>query len=494
MDVFVDFPPQANSFNSEESFWVHSLVPLNKSITGIEGLDELTGGGLPAGRATLVCGGPGCGKTLFATAFLVNGALRAGEPGVFMSFDERAADLEADGKSLGFDLPALQRDNLLAIDYVHVDRQEIYETGQYDLEGLFIRIGHAAERVKARRVVLDSIDTLFAGVPSEAILRAELRRLFIWLKDRGLSVIITAERGETTLTRHGIEEYVSDCVLVLEQRVENEIATRRLRVVKYRGSGHGTNEYPFLIQSTGIFILPVTSLGLAHAVSEQRISSGIAGIDDMLEGKGFYKGSSILITGGPGSGKTVIGAHFARAGVQAGRRCLYFLFEESQPQLVRNMRTVGIDFEPALLSGLLRFESVRPTTLGLELHLATMMRDVRAFRPDFVIIDPLSALQASGSRDQSTLMVLRLVDFLKSLGVTTLYLAVQGDKDQTELNVSSLMDTWLSVQNRRQDNELERSLYVIKSRGMAHSSDVRRLALDSGGAHVTGRGELNDAK
>lgn len=463
--------------------------PLKKAPTGIKGLDEITRGGLPAGRATLVCGGAGCGKTLLGTSFLVQGALRDGEPGVLMSFDERKGDLETNSRSISFDLTDLQEKNLLAVDFVHIDRQEIHETGEYDLEGLFIRLAHAADKVKARRVVLDSIDTLFAGISNEALLRAELRRLFLWMKERDLSVIITAERGETGLTRHGIEEYVSDCVIVLESRVQDELATRRLRVVKYRGSGHGTNEYPFVITDTGLNLLPVTSLGMAHTVSDKRVSSGIAGLDVMLDGKGYYKGNSILVMGGPGTGKTSIGAQFARAGVKNGERCLYYLFEESQAQFLRNMRTIGVDLEPALASGQLRLESVRPTAHGLETHLVHMMHTIGEVRPDRVIVDSLSALQASGTSGQSQLMVLRLIDFLKAFGATTLYFALQVDEDRTELNISSLMDTWISVENHRRARDLERQLYIVKSRGMPHSAGVSLLGIGAEGVHVTEQSE-----
>jgi circadian clock protein KaiC len=465
--------------------------PLKKAATGIAGLDEVTNGGLPAGRATLVCGGPGCGKTLLATSFLVHGALHDGEPGVLMSFDERGGDLETNSRSLGFDLAELQRNKLLAIDFVHIDRQEIHETGEYDLEGLFIRLAHAVDKVKARRVVLDSIDTLFAGIPNEAILRAELRRLFLWLKERKLSVIITAERGEKSLSRHGIEEYVSDCVIVLESRVQDELATRRLRVVKYRGTGHGTNEYPFLITDTGLKLLPITSLGLAHTVSDERVSSGIAGLDRMLDGKGCYRGSSILVTGAPGTGKTIIGAHFALAGIRHGERCLYYLFEEPSAQLLRNMRTIGVDLQPAITTGQLRLESVRPTTHSLEMHLARMMHTIAEFKPDRVVVDPLSALQASGTSGQSQIMVLRLIDNLKTVGASTLYLALQGGEDRLELNISSLMDTWISVRNQRREGELERRLTIVKSRGMPHSAAESLLSIGADGVRVTEQSEAS---
>jgi circadian clock protein KaiC len=459
---------------------------LKKVSTGIKGLDEVTGGGLPAGRATLICGGPGCGKTLLATSFIVQGA-RNGEPAVFVTFDEAAADLDINSRSLGFDLAGLQAKNLLAIDYIHIDRQEIHETGEYNLEGLFIRLGFAIDQVKAKRVVLDGIDTLFAGLPNEALLRSELRRLFTWLKDRGLSSVITAERGDKNLTRHGIEEYVSDCVIVLEQRVLEELTTRRLRVVKYRGSPHGTNEYPYLIEEGGIKLLPITSLGLAHTVSSQRISTGIAGLDAMLEGKGFYKGSSILISGGPGTGKTSIGAHFSLAATERGEHCIYFSFEESEPQLVRNMRSIGIDLQPAIDKGLLSLASVRATTHGLEMHLTRIMHQVQDLKPDVIVVDPLSALEGGGSLAQANTMVLRLVDHLKMAGATALYLSVKDGDDQMNLNVSSLMDSWIKIKNVQRERDLERKLFIVKSRGMSHSADVRELCIGAQGVQISER-------
>ena len=406
---------------------------------------------------------------------------------MFVTFDERAADLDINIRSLGFDLAGLQAKNLLSIDYIHIDRQEIHETGEYNLEGLFIRLGFAIDQVKGRRIVLDGIDTLFAGLPNEGLLRSELRRLFGWLKERGLSSIITAERGEKSLTRHGIEEYVSDCVIVLEQRVQEELTTRRLRVVKYRGSTHGTNEYPYFIEEGGIKLLPITSLGLAHAVSSQRISTGIAGLDAMLEGKGFYKGSSILVSGGPGTGKTSIGAHFALAATARNEYCLYFAFEESEPQLVRNMRSIGVDLQPAIDKGRLSIESVRPTTHGLEMHLTRMMHVVQDQKPDIIVVDPLSALEGGGSLAQASTMVLRLVDYLKTAGATTLYLSVQDGDEKANLNISSLMDSWIKIKNVQKERDLERRLFIVKSRGMSHSADVRELCIGAQGVQVSER-------
>jgi circadian clock protein KaiC len=460
------------------------MPDLKKVSSGINGLDELTGGGLPAGRPTLVCGGPGCGKTLLATTFLIKGARDYDEPGVFVSFDERIVDLAANVSSLGFDLVELQERSLIAMDHVVLDRQAIHETGEYDLEGLFVRLGHAIGGVKAKRVVLDSIDSLFAGIPDAAVVRSELARLFNWLKERGLSAMVTAERGETGLTRNGVEEYVSDCVIVLDHRVIEQLSTRRLRVVKYRGSAHGTNEYPFLIGRLGITVLPVTSLGLAQIASSERISTGVADLDKMLEGKGFYKGSSVLLGGGAGTGKTSIAAHFADAACRRGQRCAFFSFEESPSQLTRNMRSIGIDLQPWIESGLLRCHSARPSLQGLEPHLALMLEEIDDYRPHVAIVDPLSALLASGTQHQTQGMLLRLIDHLKTIGVTALFTTLQAEDDQTDLNVSSIMDTWILVRNVHFDDDVVRRLHVVKSRGMAHSTKRRVMEITEHGVRL----------
>ncbi len=458
---------------------------LQKAPSGIKGLDELTGGGFPAGRPTLICGGPGCGKTLLAVTFLVHGALDCGEPGVFISFDERTGDLAVNVASLGFDLPALESRELLVLDHVHLDRQQIQEAGEYDLEGLFVRLDFAAEKIGARRVVLDSIDTLFAGIPNAAVVRSELRRLFDWLKEHGLSTMITAERGDGSLTRHGIEEYVSDCVILLDHRVIDDLSTRRLRVVKYRGSAHGTNEYPFLIDSSGITVMPVTSLGLTHVASTQRVPTGLAGLDSMLDYKGYYKGSSILVGGGPGTGKTSIAAQLADVTCKRGERCIFFSFEESPNQLARNMRSIGIDLQRWRDQGLLHCISTRPSLQGLEMHLALMLKQVQDFHPDLVIVDPLSALMASGTGAQTHTMLLRLIDYLKAANVTALFLSLQQDEGNTALQISSIMDTWIIVRNVPSGNALVRQLHVVKSRGMPHSSRVRRMEITNAGIELT---------
>lgn len=460
------------------------MLELKKAASGIKGLDELTGGGLPAGRPTLVCGGPGCGKTLLATTFLVKGASEFGEPGVFVSFDERADDLATNVASLGYNLSEMEDQKLLKIDHISLDRQAIHEAGDYDLEGLFVRLGHAIDQIGAKRVVLDSIDTLFAGIPNVAVVRSELSRLLNWLKDRGLSTVVTAERGETGITRHGVEEYVSDCVIVLDHRVFEQSSTRRLRIVKFRGSTHGTNEYPFLIDDDGITVLPITSLGLAQIASSERVSSGMPELDAMLEGKGYFKGSSILLGGGAGTGKTSIAAHFAEAACRRNERCILFSFEESPSQLTRNLRSVGIDLRPHLDSGLLRCHSTRPTLQGLEPHLASMLKDVARFSPDIVVVDPLSALLSSDARHQTQGMLLRLIDYLKSRNVTALFTTLQSEDDQTDLSVSSIMDTWVLVKNDNTDNRAIRRLHIVKSRGMAHSAERRAMEITAQGVRL----------
>jgi circadian clock protein KaiC len=464
-----------------------SLPGLAKALTGIAGFDEITGGGLPRGRPTLVCGTAGCGKTLFGMEFLVHGAMRYGEPGVFVSFEERSDELTRNVASLGFDLDALVADKKLALDHVHVERSEIEDTGEYDLEGLFVRLGYAIDSVGAKRVVLDTLEALFAALPNEGILRAELRRLFRWLKDRGVTAVITAERGDGTFTRRGLEEYVSDCVILLDVRVIEQVATRRLRVVKYRGSAHGSNEYPFLIHERGISVLPVTSLGLDHPASSERISTGVARLDTMLGGRGLYRGSSTLISGTAGSGKTSLAAHMAEAACRRGERCLYFAFEESQGQILRNMRSIGVDLATPVGSGLLRFRASRPMGAGLEMHLALMHQEIEAFDPHLVVVDPITNLTSVGSTVDVTAMLVRIIDFLKSRVATAVFTSLTsgaGALEQTEMGVSSLADTWLLVRTIEVGGERNRGLYVLKSRGMPHSNQIREFVMSERGIEL----------
>jgi circadian clock protein KaiC len=457
---------------------------LPKCPTGIQGLDEITGGGLPRGRPTLVCGGAGCGKTLLAVEFLVRGAVQFGEPGVFMAFEETEVELKANVASLGFDLVGLVRRKKIVLDYVHIERSEVQESGEYDLEGLFVRLNHAIDSIGAKRVVLDSLEALFASLPNEAILRAELRRLFRWLKDKGVTAVITAERGREQLTRHGLEEYVSDCVILLDHRVYDQIATRNLRVVKYRGALHGTNEFPFLIGDEGISVLPITSLGLNHKISSERIATGIPRLDAMLGGRGFFRGSSILLTGTPGTGKTIIAANFAQAACRRGERTLFFSFEESPNQIIRNMHSIGLRLEPLVKRDLLRFHAARPSLYGLEMHLATMFKEIAAFQPAVVIVDPITSLMDAGTTSEGKGMVTRLIDYLKAGQVTSLFTSLTHSGhalEQSESAMSSLMDSWLSLQDFEGNGERNRVLYVLKARGMAHSNQIREFLISDHG-------------
>jgi circadian clock protein KaiC len=463
---------------------INPLPPLPKAPTGIAGLDEITGGGLPQGRPTLICGSAGCGKTLFSMEFLVRGATEFGEPGVFVAFEERADELTQNVASLGFDLRQLQAEKRIKLDHVHVDRSEIEETGEYNLDGLFIRLGYAIDSIGAKRVVLDTIENLFSGLSNQGILRAELRRLFGWLKEKGVTALITGERGEGTLTRHGLEEYVSDCVILLDHRVVNQISTRLLRIVKYRGSVHGTNEYPFLINEDGISVLPITSLTLSHPVSSDRVSSGIPALDKMLDGQGFFRGSSILVSGTAGTGKTSIAASFAHAVCQRGERCLFFAFEESPAQIMRNMRSIGMDLQRCVDEGLLKFHASRPTLNGLEMHLVTIHKIIRDFKPQAVVLDPITNLITVGSVGEVKSMLTRLIDFLQAEQITVLFTALSMNtivNEQTDEGVSSLVDAWLLVRDIESNGERNRGLYVMKSRGMKHSNQVREFVITNQG-------------
>ena len=467
---------------------------LAKTPTGIRGLDEITLGGLPRGRPTLVCGATGCGKTLLAAEFLIRGITEFGEPGVFMAFEETADDLTQNVASLGFDLNDLVRRKKLVIDHVRVERSEIDENGEYDLEGLFVRLNYAINSVGAKRVVLDTIEALFSGLSNQAILRAEIRRLFAWLKQKGVTAVITGERGAGQLTRQGLEEYVSDCVILLDHRVENQVTTRRLRVVKYRGSTHGTNEYPFLIDDQGISVLPITSMTMQHRVSGKRIATGVAELDAMLGGRGYFAGSTVLISGTAGTGKTSLCAHTTEAHCRLGGRCAYFAFEESGEQVSRNMRSIGINLTPWVKRGLLQIHSARPALHGLEMHLVLMHRLIEQFRPELVIIDPITNLMDAGTPDQARAMLVRLVDYLKGRGITsfftTLTSGLNAYADSTEVGISSLVDTWLLLRMVEIHGQRDRVLYILKSRGMAHSNRIRRFELTGRGVRLLDDGPI----
>lgn len=464
-----------------------ALPLLEKAATGIDGFDEITGGGLPKGRPTLLCGGAGCGKTLFSLHFLVRGAVEFDEPGVFIAFEEREQDLVQNVASLGFDLNDLVERKLVALDHIHVDRMEIEESGEYDLEGLFLRLEMAIEQVGAKRVVIDTLEVIFGAFSNQNILRSELKRLFQWLKDRNLTTIITGERGEGALTRRGLEEYVSDCVVLLDHRVRDQVSTRRVRVVKYRGTSHETNEFPFLIDDTGITVVPITSVNLEHAISSEQQPTGIPKLDVMLGGGGYFRGSTILVSGTAGTGKSSMCAHFADAVCRAGERCLYVSYEESPQQLQRNMASIGLDLPAWESQGLLRFLSLRATSHGLEGHLALIHKYLREFQPNVVILDPVGTLLSAGAADEAMLMLVRIIDTLKARGVTAMLsnLTEGGSAlEATMMGVSSVADTWLLLKSVESNGERNRCLYVLKSRGMAHSNQVREFLITPNGVDL----------
>jgi circadian clock protein KaiC len=462
------------------------LEGIDKCPTGIRGLDDITQGGLPRGRPTLVCGSAGSGKTLLASEFIVRGAREFNEPGVFMAFEETERDLIENVASLGFDLQDLVRQKKLVIDHVYLERSEIQETGEYDLEGLFVRLGSMVDEVGAKRVVLDGLDALFAGLPNEGILRAELRRLFRWLKDRELTAVITGEQGQQSLTRYGIEEYISDCVIFLDHRVVDEVATRRLRIVKYRGSRHGTSEYPTLIDDTGLSVLPISSSGLQYPVTERRVPTGVPALDEMLGGKGFYAGSSVLISGPPGSGKTSLAVAFADETCRRKGRALYWATEESPDQIIRNSRSIGYDLSRHRRDGTLVFHAVRPTLYGLENHLVALHKLVGEMKPVALVMDPITNLDAVGTPAQIKAMLTRVIDFLKNQGVTAVFTSVDGPVDESSTTVSSLMDTWMGVRVVESGGVRKREFYILKSRGMSHSHEFREMALGERGVRLAG--------
>jgi len=460
---------------------------LEKAHTGIVGFDEVTNGGVPKGRPTIVCGGPGCGKTMFALEFLVRGATQYNEPGVLMTFEETSEEMARNVASLGFDLKGLAARKKLVLEYVRIEPAEIHETGEYDLGGLFIRLQHAVDRIGAKRVVLDTVEAIFSGFANTGLLRAEIRRLFRWLKDRGLTTIVTAEKGDGSLTRYGLEEYVSDCVIFLDHRITEQISTRRMRVVKYRGASHIADEIPFLIDERGFSVLPSSSMKLNHVVSNQRVPSGVKDLDDMLEGKGFYRGSSILVSGTAGSGKSSLAAHFAQQTCRDGERCLYVALEESPAQATRNMRSIGIDLEKYVKKGLLRFEAWRPTQSGLEMHLLQIHKLVEEHKPTAVIIDPITNLLL-GNKNELHSMLMRLIDFLKTKQITGFFTALTSGRnkeiEETDVGISSLIDTWIFARDVELNGERNRCIYVLKSRGMAHSNQVREFLMSKNGIRL----------
>jgi len=464
----------------------NNILPqtLPKSLTGIQGLDEVTFGGLPKGRPTLICGSAGCGKTLFAMEFIIRGAVQYNEPGVFVSFEETPEELTANVRSLGFDLDDLIANKFIDLDYIRVEKSEIEITGEFDLEGLFIRLGYVIDSIGAKRIALDTIESLFSGISNHAILRAELRRLFRWLKDKGVTAVITGERGDNTLTRQGLEEYVSDCVIFLDHRISEQYGTRRLRVVKYRGSFHGTNEYPFLIGRTGISVVPISSLNLKHDVSRSRVSTGVETLDEMFTGGGYYRGSTVLLSGTAGCGKTSLLASFVDSMCRRGEKCLFVALEESMDQIIRNMKSIGIDLKQWTDKGLLVFHITRPTQYSLEMHLALLHQLVLQQEPAAVVIDPISNLTSISNPLEAGGLLTRLIDFLKGKQITSIMTNLTSagkDMESTDVMISSIVDTWILLRGIESNGERNRTLYILKSRGMEHSNQVRELLITGNG-------------
>ena len=459
---------------------------LQKCPTGIQGLDEITFGGLPLGRPTLLSGNAGCGKTLMAMEFLVRGAKVYNEPGAFLSFEETSNDLITNFASLGFGLSKLIKSKKLIIDYVHIERSEIEETGEYDLEGLFLRLANAIDSIGAKRVVLDTLEALFSGFTNESILRAELRRLFRWIKDKGVTAIITGEKGEGMITKYGLEEYVADCVILLDHLVTDQIATRRIRIVKYRGSSHGSNEFPFLISETGISVLPITSIGLDYKVTSERISTGIKGLDEMFGNKGFFLRSTILVSGGAGTGKTSFAAHFIDSACRQGRTCVCFAFEESQDQILRNMKSIGFDLQQWIDKGLLKYSANRPSHFGVEMHLLHIHNVISQIKPDIVVIDSITNLLVSAVKLDVHLMLTRLLDHMKMLKITSFLTDLITDTtfNYSEVGISSLVDTWIKLGNIQKDNLLKRKAFIIKSRGIGHSNAIHDFNITEKGVEI----------
>lgn len=464
-----------------------ALRRLPKAPTGIAGLDAVTGGGLPRGRCTLVCGGPGTGKTLLGAEFLCRGARDLGENGVLVTFEESPRDLEQNVASLGFDLKALQRQGKILVDHVKVNRAEVEEAGAFNLDGLFVRIAYAVEKVGAKRILLDTVESLFTVLPNPLAVRSELRRLFGWLKKRGLTAVITAEPGEKTLTREGLEEYVSDCVILLDQKVRQDVATRRMRIVKYRGSPHVGNEVPFIIDELGLTVASITQLRLDQPAPKGRIPTGVPGLDKLLGGKGFRRGSVVLVSGTAGTGKTTMAAHFVDAACRRGERSLLFSFEESPQTLVRDMGAVGIDLDRWVRKGLLRFHAVRTNSQGLEGHLASMQRRIAEFQPQAIAIDPVSGFTSQGDAWQAKNMLVQVCDAIRASGATTLLTNLThggADTERTESGISSAADAWILLRDIERDGERNRLIHILKARGIAHSNQVHEFLLTATGVDI----------
>ncbi len=462
---------------------------LQKCPTGIKGFDEITEGGLPKNRTTLVSGGAGSGKTLLGIDFLINGATNYNEPGIFMSFEETEDELYKDVASLNLDLKGLVSKKKILVEHVVLERRDVQEK-EFNLEGLLIRLENAIHSIGAKRVVLDSIESLFAGFTDIGILRVEIKRLFRWLKEKQVTAIVTGEPSDGFYTRQGLEEFVSDCIILLDNRVKEQISVRRIRVVKYRGSKHGTNEYPFVIDNQGLSVIPITSAGLDQPGTAKRVSTGVSSFDKLFKGGGYTRGSTVLASGTAGTGKTSLAAAFAVASCKRGERCLYLSYEGSAGQLAQNMKSIGFEMEPLIKKGLLKIVSTRPSFFGLETHLLDLYKMIADFKPQAVVIDPLTSLIGQQNPVEIQSMITRLIDLLKTNGITGFFTSLVPSTEQNdssgEIGVSSLIDTWIVVRALEEDEGRRRirGLYIVKSRGMGHSSDVHKIVLSDDGINI----------
>jgi circadian clock protein KaiC len=462
---------------------------IHKCPTGIKGFDQITEGGLPKNRTTLISGSAGSGKTLLGIDFLINGATNYNEPGIFMSFEETEDELYKDVASLNLDLRGLVSQKKILLEHIILEHKDIQEI-DFNLEGLLIRLENAVDSIGAKRVVLDSIESLFAGVTNDGILRIEIKRLFRWLKEKQVTAIVTGEPAQSSYTRHGLEEYISDCIILLDNRVREQISTRRIRVIKYRGSNHGTNEYPFVIDGAGLSVIPITSAGLDQPGTNEKIPTGIPSLDKMFAGKGYTRGSTILASGTAGTGKTSLAAAFAIKTCKRGERCLFLSYEESSGQLIQNLKSIGFHLEPLIRRGLLKIVSTRPSFFGLEMHLLDLYKIIAEFKPRAVVIDPLTSLLGQGNQPELQSMLTRMIDVLKSNGITGFFTSLVSSTSQNdtsgEIGVSSLIDTWIVVRELEEDEGKRRirGLYVVKSRGTGHSSDVHKLVLSDTGVSL----------
>jgi circadian clock protein KaiC len=470
------------SDSAEESLSKHPIA------TGIDGLDFVLQGGLPAGRPTLLRGAAGTGKTVIALTFLCEG-IAAGDSGVLVTFDESPEALLEHAEGFGFPARRHRTEGRLRILDMRPDRNEVQVGDTIELTAVLARIGHALDSTGASRLVVDAIDAMEAGFANSQSLRTELARVFDWIRDRGVTSLITTGEHAEFSARYGLEDYIADCVIALKQEVKHRVMTRVLRVVKRRGRGHGTNEYPFLLDTDGLFLVPVTGSVLGAPVSEQLLSTGIPGLDAMLGGQGIYQGSTVLLSGQAGTGKTSIACSLTQAACAAGIPVLYLSFEESVAELTRNQRSLGIDIGRYLADddrGTLVMLPIRAVELGLEEHLMRAMHLVKRHRPALVVLDPVSSLAGRGDEPGAKEILLRLLHLIKEEGITVVATELLSDDSQgvSHLDVSSMIDVWIKLRRHEHNGEMNRLIYVVKARGLPISDQVKEFRITSTGLRI----------